>query len=328
MRKPADHDVPRARWGSFIEEFGLSRDEQTCRGLRETVEAGRREEALAELATMRRPGDAERRERPIVPVGGSRGERRIAKAIAQLVAARAALNPDVIDMRLSICGRGDDPLTMSEAWAMLDAPESVLAGNHHGGPMARLTFPSTGRNRAVVDRLKRRGADPGEVLVPHDGPLWASARRLATFYRWTESAAAWFLLAGEPPTLHAVAAQINTSEGEGPLGATITITALPHASDESVAETFKKARLLLEGGRGPSGLRRRFAAEFVKQETVRAGGKRPPWEKLRIGLNATVPPEWRYGSDAELARACGHEKDRAGKPKARRRARRRETRPR
>jgi hypothetical protein len=238
-------------------------------------------------------GSAKRRDSEPIE-GGNASEWRIADAISRRVAALAETDPgtNMHALRQHVLGR-TTPLKPAEALAFLES-QSAAAGAKAG-----LVFVRENTGPSEMFR-----ADPESPLSALS--MWSNF--LTRWYPWSQPRAAWFLLTGEPPPIPALQALITSAEGRRPYRLMIAVTAMPHVSPGSVAAAFKEAKREAFGTRRGrlAQVRHQAMADFIDQETL-ARVKQPPWPEAFKLWNKQAPPEWRYKTWVEMARAYSHE---------------------
>jgi hypothetical protein len=204
-------------------------------------------------------------------------------------------------LRRAAIGRAK-PYSPSKAWALLGS----LKANSPGAQ------PILVRDNAGHKRLCH--IDPKSPL--RGLARWADF--LALEYPWSQSQAAWFLLTGEAPLIAPVTAIIDGPDTCRSFALKISVTAMPHVSRDSVADTYEAAKrwaLGTRSGQLPS-VRRQMMADYVERLAT-AEGKRPTWKEAQRRWNLVAPKEWRYEGHWRQV-ASDHRKEMSASARAKR----------
>ena len=160
----------------------------------------------------------------------------------------------------------------------------------------------------LVDGDLRSVMAPGFVTIWENSLLdhvLLVADWLTQEYPWTEGQALRFLLTGEVPVIDHLVAYLRVSTEESPGAATITVTAAPWVSPESVADLFRRVQRTYSTTRPRQVSSRNLTlVRFVAARRLRAesrGLPQPTWAALMKELNS-LWPKWAHHDYHNFAR--------------------------
>lgn len=146
--------------------------------------------------------------------------------------------------------------------------------------------------------------DPGLRAGTSDQELAKLGRRLGRDYGWHRDDAAWFVLTGEPPTLHPLATDFFMNESiYGPSYCVLTLRAAPWIPPEEIEKAFVEMRDQVRGAAGPGmvGEQRLEVLRFVEEACAKCG-QRPNFRTLLKMWNQEHP-HWSYNDYRALSKA-------------------------
>lgn len=128
-----------------------------------------------------------------------------------------------------------------------------------------------------------------------DEELAELGQRLGRYYGWNENDAAWFVLTGEAPTLHPLAASFFMNKSiYGPSYCELTLRVAPWVPAEEVKRTFLRMREQVRDGSGPGtvGEQRLEVLRFVEEERAKLG--QWPGSEILLQTWNQEHPHWSY----------------------------------